>query len=181
MTNSSRLSPMRRCNEQAGFTLMELLLAIAVLAILTTLALPAFTQFIANNRLSAKANEMVAAMQYARSEALRLGVPVQVCSSSDAETCGGNWNQGWIAFQDPDGNDQPNNANDVLRVWQTPGTEFQFTPTNGRVEFTREGFSTSVAEQPFDLLFPGCTSDNARRVLVERTGRVAAERIDCPT
>lgn len=157
----------------AGFTLMELLIAIAMLAILTTLAVPAFTQFIQNNRLSAQANEMVAAMQFARSEALRRGRPVQVCSSSDGAACNGNWNEGWIAVVDPGGDDE-----EVLRVWPTPGTDFQFSPSSGSVQFTREGFTNAVAEQTFDLQLEGCTTNNARQVLVESSGRVAADRTE---
>jgi type IV fimbrial biogenesis protein FimT len=153
---------------------MELLIAIAVLAILTTLAVPAFTQFVQNNKLSAQANEMVAAMQYARSEALRRGEQVRVCSSSDGAACNGNWNQGWIAMVDPGGDDE-----EVLRVWQSPDANLQFDPADGIVDFTREGFSTAAAEQQFDMQREGCTNDSARRVLVESSGRVAADRIDC--
>lgn len=176
MIISTRFSPNRRLAEQAGFTLMELLLAIAVLAILTTLAVPPFTQFIQNNRLASEANEMVASFQFARSEALKRGVPVQVCSSNDGATCGGNWNQGWIAMADPGGADE-----EVLRVWSTPGTTFQFTPTNGTVSFEPNGFSSANAAQQVEMLLSGCTNDSARRVLVERTGRVASQRVDCPS
>ena len=174
MTNTTRFSPVRRRNEQAGFTIMELLLAIAVLTILTTLALPAFTQFIANNRLAAEANEMVASFQFARSEAIKRGVQVDVCPSTDGASCGGNWSNGWIAIADPGA------GQDVLRVWESPGDKFQFTPSNGTVGFAPNGFATGVAQQ-FDLLYPGCTTDNARRILVERTGRVASEVRDCPS
>ena len=176
MINSTRFSPMRRRNEQAGFTLMELLLAIAVLAILTTLALPAFTQFIANNRLASEANEMVASFQFARSEALKRGVQVQVCSSANGATCGGDWDQGWIAMADPGGPDQ-----EVLRVWVPSDSEFQFTSSSTIIGFQPNGFSTVAAEQTVEMMLSGCTSDSARRILVEGTGRVASQRVDCPT
>ncbi|HMB38998.1 MAG TPA: GspH/FimT family pseudopilin [Wenzhouxiangellaceae bacterium] len=175
MTNSTRLSPIRRRTVQAGFTMMELLIGIAVLAILTTLAVPSFTQFIANNRLASEANEMVASFQFARSEALKRGVQVQVCSSGDGATCGGNWNQGWIAVADP-GPDE-----EVLRVWSPSDTAFQFTPASSTVGFQPNGFSTAAAEQQIEMMLSGCTSDSARRILVEGTGRVASQRVDCPT
>mgnify|MGYP005846534579 CR=1 FL=1 len=173
MTNPIRISPTRRRNGQAGFTMMELLIGIAVLAILTTLAVPAFTQFIANNRLAAKANEMVASFQFARSEAIKRGKQVQVCDSADGSTCGGGWNQGWITMADPAGTPE------VLRVWQSPGTDFAFAPANGTVIFERTGFVSGAAQQ-FDLQLTGSTDGNDRRVLIERTGRVVSCRIDEP-
>lgn len=158
---------------QAGFTLMELMIGIAVLAILTTLAVPAFRQFNQNNRLAAQANEMVAAFQFARSEALKRGVQVQVCSSANATTCGGAWINGWIAVTNPAGDPE------VLRVWSSPGDDFQFTPGTGTVGFEPNGFASGAALQ-FDLQLTGSTEGNDRRVLVERTGRVASCRIDEP-
>lgn len=154
--------------------MMELLLAVTVLAILTTLALPGFTQFIQNNRLAAEANEMVAAFQFARSEALKRGLPVQVCSSSNGAECNGNWSEGWIAMADPAG------TAEVLRVWEAPGDAFTFNPEAGTVSFEPSGFSTGTTAQQFGMQVPGCTNDSARRILVERTGRVASERVDCP-
>ena len=170
MTNPIRISPSCRRNGQAGFTVMELLIGIAVLAILTTLAVPAFTQFIQNNRLASEANEMVAAFQFARSEALKRGVQVEVCSSANGESCGGNWNQGWIAPHPS----QP----EPLRVWASPGDDFEFTPTNGSVGFEPDGFATAAAQ--FDLVLDGCSTDSARQIRVELTGRVASQRVDCP-
>lgn len=176
MNDSPKLAPFCRPSRQVGFTLMELLLAIAVLAILTTLALPAFTQFIANNRLAAEANEMVASFQFARSESLKRGVQVQVCSSADGATCGGDWDQGWIAMADPGGADE-----EVLRVWVPSDSQFQFTSSSTLIGFEPNGFSTAGAEQQVEMMLPGCTNDSARRILIERTGRVASRRIDCPS
>lgn len=165
-----------RMPNPGGFTVIELLVGVAVLAILTTLAVPSFHQFILNNRLAAQANEMVGAFQFARSEALKRGLTVQVCSSSDGAGCNGNWHEGWVAIADPGGTDE-----EVLRVWPTPGDDFDFTPDNGTVSFERSGFSSATSEQQFDLMLDGCTIDSARTVRVERTGRVASERVDCTT
>ncbi|TQE92630.1 MAG: hypothetical protein FKY71_19590 [Spiribacter salinus] len=143
---------------------------------LTTLAVPSFTQFIQNNRLAAEANELVASFQFARSEALKRGVQVQVCSSADGATCGGNWTQGWIAVADPSGPDET-----VLRVWSPSADTFQFTPASSTVSFQPDGFSAAGAEQQIEMMLSGCTTDSARRILVERTGRVASQRVDCPS
>ena len=156
--------------------MMELLMGIAVLAILTTLAVPAFTQFIQNNRLAAQANEMVASFQFARSEALKRGVNVQACASDDGANCSGAWTDGWIVIADP-GDDQ-----ELLRVWPAPEDGFQITSAtdSSNVGFRPTGASVGAVEQQFSLILSGCTNDNARNVFVERTGRVASERVDCP-
>ena len=153
---------------------MELLIAIAVLAILTTLAVPSFTQFIANNRLAAEANEMVAAFQFARSEALKRGLNVRACASDDGASCSGTWTDGWIVIADP-GDDE-----ELLRVWPSPGDNFQITASASEIAFEPSGASTDTTEQQFSLMLSGCTNDSARDVFVERTGRVASERVDCP-
>ncbi len=153
---------------------MELIITISVLAILTTLALPSFQQFIQNNRLAGQANELVAATQLARSEAIKRGVNVAVCSSDDAATCGGSFTDGWIVVADPGDADQ------VIQVYPSPGDDFSFTPAAGNATFTADGFSTAAGEIQLDITLTGCTNDSARRILVERTGRVSSRRVNCP-
>ena len=84
-----------------GFTLLELMVTVAVLAILIAIAVPSFASLMNSNRLAAQSNELIAAMQLARSEAIRRNSPVMLCPSDDAQTCAGAgaWN-GWIVMVD---------------------------------------------------------------------------------
>jgi type IV fimbrial biogenesis protein FimT len=81
-----------------GFTIVELMVSLAVLAILLTLAVPSFTNATLGARLSAYANDLLASTQLARSEAIKRNAPVTLCASSDGTTCAtsGNWRVGWI-------------------------------------------------------------------------------------
>ena len=86
-----------------GFTLVELMITVVVLAIVVTLAAPSFSDLINRNRLIAAANEVVGVMQTARMEAVRRNTRVVLCPSSDGASCSSaNW-QRLIAFSDADG------------------------------------------------------------------------------
>lgn len=86
-----------------GFTMIELLTAIALAAIIMGLAVPNFMDFIIRNRLNAYNNEFVAALATARSEAIRRGTTVSVCRrASDTSCVGGAWSNGWLVLVNRD-------------------------------------------------------------------------------
>lgn len=80
-----------------GFTMIELLTAIALAAVIMGLAVPSFIDFMIRNRLNSYNNEFVAALAIARSEAVRRGTTVSVCKrASDTSCVGGAWSNGWL-------------------------------------------------------------------------------------
>src|SRR5690606_661000 len=88
----------------AGFSLIELMVVVAIVAILAVVAYPALGSVINSNRLSSHANEMVASLQLARSEAIRRNATVSVCGSTDGSTCvtsAGAW-ASWLTVLDSD-------------------------------------------------------------------------------
>ncbi len=82
-----------------GFTLIELMVTVTVLAIILSLAVPSFASLMASNRLSTQTSEFVGALNLARSEAVRRAQPVSL-RASDAD----NFSKGWQVFTDGDGN-----------------------------------------------------------------------------
>jgi len=83
-----------------GFTLLELMVTVAVGGVLLTLGVPSFVDVVRNNRAATNVNELTTAFSIARSESIRRGWNVSVCRSSNGATCSGAWSDGWIVFRD---------------------------------------------------------------------------------
>lgn len=94
-------------NNQSGFTLIELLVVIAIAAVLLGLGVPSFRDTIQSNRVATISNDLIGALQFARSEAIRRGEDVTVCATSDQSTCSAGWVDGWLV----------RNAAGPIRVW----------------------------------------------------------------
>ena len=98
---------------QKGFTLYELLITVAVMAVILAFGVPNLAEFRQNSRMTAQANDLHAAFHLARSEAARSKSNITICASADpfgaASTCDGTWDQGFIVFLD-DNADQNRNG-----------------------------------------------------------------------
>src|ERR1043165_1245229 len=107
-----------------GFTLIELMLGITVLAILLGIGVPSFNEMIRNNRLVEQSNELVAVLNYARSESLTRGIRVSACPANGNVCSGGtDWNTGILVFTDDTGTTGVLDApNDVLLQQTAPST-----------------------------------------------------------
>lgn len=115
-------------NKQNGVTLIELMTALAVAAILMSIAIPSFRQSIINNRLASITNEFISGINFARSEAIKLGRSVTLCKSTDGSSCSTDnaefWEDGWIAFADLDA-DGVVDTSEILRTW--PALDASYT------------------------------------------------------
>lgn len=91
-------------NKLQGFTLPELLVSVAIAAILLAAALPSMKEVIVKDRTASQVNELLASLQLARSEAVKRMTPVTVCASADGESCLSSaektWENGWIVFNE---------------------------------------------------------------------------------
>lgn len=181
-----------KLSHQRGFTILELIIAIALLAILLGTALPSFLTSLQNNRMAANSNNLLTAMQLARSEALKRKRPVSVCASDTSAgtpTCGNDWSQGWMVLVDASAvgsasASYSNFDNDVLRLWQglTGGAtigggdapDFVRYLPNGQIDLDEDD-----SPPEFELRIPDCRGNNARDLSISRTGRAGAIRVEC--
>jgi type IV fimbrial biogenesis protein FimT len=89
----------KRTSSNRGFTLIEMMVTIAVAAILATIAVPSFRNASLSSQLRSSANDFVASTNFARSEAIKRGSAVTMCVSADGASCAaGGWEQGWIVL-----------------------------------------------------------------------------------
>jgi type IV fimbrial biogenesis protein FimT len=164
-----------------GFTLLELMTALAVLAILVALAAPSFRTFTSNNHVTAVNNDLITALNLARSEATRRSVPVSICASADGATCGtaGNWSTGWIVFQNPVAPaGQIAAAGDVIQKWAASPGVVLFPATSAYIQYQPTG--TVDAAGSIDVSYPGCQGLHRRHIQVSAIGTISTQLQPCP-
>ena len=157
-----------------GFTLIELMTAILVLAILMGMGIPSYREMARNNRVTASTNDLVTALSMARSEALRRSVPVSVCASTTGTSCVTaadtltDWTTGWIVFTDTgtagtvDGGDAP------IQQWGAPSGDTKLRGSGSYVTYTPTGILSKTRN--FDVYFNNCTGNKARHVDITLMG-----------
>lgn len=167
-----------------GFTLLELMMTIAIAGLLAMLAMPSFDSMLRAKRTRTVANELLAALNLARSEAMRRGQPVSVCRSSDGSSCattGTGWDQGWIVFVNEDGNGEGiSAARDggelLLQVKQNLPARITVRP-NGNftraITFLRTGLIWGLGTGTFAICANG-ELDRSQAILVTATRSVLA-------
>lgn len=95
---------MHSLSKKSGFTLVELMVTVAVFAIIATFAVPAFRTIIVSNSVAFDRDEFFNLLQLARGEAIKNGTATTICKSSDGASCNNalGWNGGWLLFKDED-------------------------------------------------------------------------------
>jgi type IV fimbrial biogenesis protein FimT len=99
----------------SGFSLIELMVTIAVAAVLLAIGLPSFQSSLRSNRTATATNELLSSLALARSEGIRSTHSGGVCPSSDGNTCGTDWAKGWLVFADQNSNGALDAGETVLR------------------------------------------------------------------
>lgn len=170
-----------------GFTLIELMVTLTVMAIVLSLAAPSFASLLASNRISTQTNELIGALNLARSEAVRRGQPVTLLAG-DA-----NYSKGWSVFPDANGNGAAASATDAadgLAIRETsafggkvtlkrqtctgsPCTYADSTEADSAyVVFTARGGISATTPAFFKACDPSNTSVNGRLLQVKVIGNI---------
>lgn len=156
-----------------GFTLIELMVLTVVLAILATIAIPDFSNSLANNRDAARVNGLLNSLMLARSVAIKSGVPVTICAGSNAPVCSGtNWSDGWVIYYNTL---PPGTTNPLIRVYP-PNTTGSFTSDDGySFTFQPDGAIAPLPTNPVNFtLCDARGAKHARSIDLMPTGRAEA-------
>ncbi len=166
-----------------GFTASELLITVAIVGVLVALAVPALRGFVLDQRAISRINEFVAAVNFARNEAIKRGTSVTLCASASPQAtrpaCNGRkqWEKGWILFADYDRDAKLDvgtgaclaGEDCLLRVWE--GID-DLTLRAGRTRIT---FDSLGASRGFNATWRLCDERGekaARAVILAPSGRI---------
>ncbi len=159
-----------------GFTLIELMLTLALIAIVLGFGVPSMTQLIRSNEVVNQTNSVLGGIQLARAEAVKRGVGMAVCGSSDQVSCDGQWGQGWLVYEDADGTASPTTTN-IVRL-ATGSAEVDAT-SGGVVRFDHQGLRRDTSEATVLIKRSACGSEKARKISIVKGGRAASEKVSC--
>lgn len=159
-----------------GFTVLECLVALAIAALLMTLAVPAWRGLAAEWRLRAATGALHSTLLQARHEAIHAGIAVLVCPGSALHGCQDNaWDGGWIGFQDTNGNRQLDADETLLRMepaW--PNVNAASSAARRRLRFLPNG--TAPGSNATLRVCDAANHAPGRRVTVSSSGRIRSVR-----
>ncbi|MEJ2115280.1 MAG: GspH/FimT family pseudopilin [Gammaproteobacteria bacterium] len=156
---------------ESAFTLVELLIAMAVAAIVLTLGVPEFGRIVEQNQLSVYTNQLVSSLHFARSEAIRRNQSIKVCHSNNASACNGTgYENGWVIFIDDDGDDIVDAAEELLRVNENLPSNYTFNVNGGVDSFSFTAKGRTDSQGTFILCKDGNLT-KARAIIIGPGGR----------
>lgn len=163
-------------NRPYGFTLIELMITLAIAAIVLTIGVPSFQEMMRNNRVAAQMNEFTSALNLARSEAVKRGVNVGLVPNT------GGWAQGWTAFVDTDSSGSLNGTEVTLRVYDRLEGNPTITGATAGIFYLPSGAITGGGTQQISYILDSGDPTTQRLICVSPVGRpnIDKEHTTCP-
>lgn len=144
-----------------GFTLIELMITVIVIGVVMVIGVPSFARLLQDNRLVGSSNELVVALQVARTEAVKRGESTVLCARAAAGGCSGNdtWGNGWMLFVDANGDGSwagsGSTAEPRVRTWGGPEGDINITMGGNQIGYDALGLASNT--QSFTVQPSGCS------------------------
>lgn len=169
-----------------GFTLIELMVAVAIAAILIAVAVPSFNAMIAGNRLATQTNDVIGAIMFARSESIRRNRTITFCraASATANACenGANWTD-WIVTNNPAAGAAANTLRRGAFAQSGEAMRISSTLTSSRLAFTPNGLANVAGgANTIRVCTTSSATDNVRQIVVGLSGHTSTQMLTgaCP-
>ncbi|MGB1950269.1 MAG: GspH/FimT family pseudopilin [Marinobacter sp.] len=162
-------------NNQSGFTLIELMITIVILAIIVTIGIPSFRNIIVSNSVAFDRDEFFSLVTFARSEAIKRGTGVTICKSANGTTCTDSlsWNQGWLAFHDVDGDGVKDSGDQPVRTLGALDAQVSMSHGGGANRITFDSRGLLLRGQGLITFSHSAGSQFDRAVDIGVTGRAS--------
>lgn len=164
---------------ERGFTLIELMITLTVVAILLTVGAPSFNTFVKDNRITTQANLIAIDLHMARSAAVKYQRDAQVCISTNASSCtsGTDWGHGWILWVDKDRDNAVDSPGEILKVrTELNGATTLTSATLNAFTFDSRGFIKNTDSL---TLCDDRSGETGRTISILGAGRINTSPVGC--